>query len=146
MAPLYHFLSAALSWRQLQAKASSVALRPQLSAADGWQLGFAAALALADGAGTAAPVRLKWPNDLVTPDGRKLGGMLIETMVEGDRLSGAIIGVGMNVNWDPSEMPDEIRAEAALLSEEAGAPVDRVALLARLLNALDDEIEAIEAG
>gem|GEM_PF-142517 len=39
---------------------------------------------------------LKWPNDLLAPDGRKLGGVLIET--ENER---AFLGVGLNVHVAP---------------------------------------------
>ncbi|MEM9447779.1 MAG: biotin--[acetyl-CoA-carboxylase] ligase [Cyanobacteria bacterium P01_E01_bin.6] len=41
------------------------------------------------------PVDLKWPNDLVV-GGKKLGGILIESRLRGDRLSQGIIGIGMN--------------------------------------------------
>lgn len=40
-------------------------------------------------------VRLKWPNDLLL-DGRKLGGILVETTPER-----AICGVGINLTWAP---------------------------------------------
>ncbi|MEB3214001.1 MAG: biotin--[acetyl-CoA-carboxylase] ligase [Leptolyngbyaceae bacterium] len=42
------------------------------------------------------PIQLKWPNDLVV-DGKKLGGILIESRLQGDRLSRCIVGVG--INW-----------------------------------------------
>lgn len=60
------------------------------------------ALALADAIHThtdLTPV-LKWPNDLVWTDGKKLAGILTEVEVEGDRLTWAIVGVGLNVNID----------------------------------------------
>jgi len=124
----------------------SVAVRPRLAAADAWQLGLAAALAVADACGAAAPVRLKWPNDLVSDAGRKVGGMLIETMADADRISGAIVGIGINANWRQADMPDDLRETAISLADLAGAPVDRVVLLGRLLEALESEIEAVEAG
>lgn len=40
----------------------------------------------------AAPLRLRWPNDVVAPDGRKLAGVLIEAR---DRL--LLVGIGINV-------------------------------------------------
>jgi len=126
---------------------ASVALRPRLPARDAWQLGLAAALAAADACGPATTVALKWPNDLVAVgDGRKLGGLLIETMVADDRLDGAVIGIGINANWRRAAMPDEIREEATSLADVGTATVDRVALLSRLLDGLDREIVAIEDG
>jgi BirA family transcriptional regulator, biotin operon repressor / biotin---[acetyl-CoA-carboxylase] ligase len=125
----------------------SVALVPDLAAADAWRLGLATALAVADACETVAPVALKWPNDVVSAaDGRKLGGLLIETMAEANRLRGAVLGIGINVNWLRAEMPPELHATATSLADLAGAPVDRAALLAALLDALEAEITGIEAG
>ncbi|MGC9506126.1 biotin--[acetyl-CoA-carboxylase] ligase [Baaleninema sp.] len=42
------------------------------------------------------PVLLKWPNDLLL-EGRKLGGILTETRLQGDRVTQAVVGVG--INW-----------------------------------------------
>lgn len=124
----------------------SVALQPRLDAADAWQLGLAAALAAWRACGEVTAVALKWPNDLVAPDGRKLGGLLAETSLAGDRLAAAVIGIGINVNWPRAEMPAEIAVSATSLSELAGRSVDRVALLGALLDALDGEVARIEAG
>jgi len=125
--------------------AASAAIRPTLGAHDAWQLALGAALASATACDPIVGLGLKWPNDLVAGDGRKVGGILIETMVEDDRLSGAVIGVGINVDWRRSEMPVEIRDAATSLLDLSGG-VDRVALLSRLLEALSDEVVAIERG
>jgi len=125
----------------------SVALEPDLAAAEAWRLGLATALAVAEACAAVSPVVLKWPNDVVAAsDGRKLGGLLIETMAEGDRLRAAVLGIGINVNWQRAEMPADLQEEATSLADLAGAPVDRAALLDRLLDALESEIAAIEAG
>ena len=124
----------------------SVALRPRLVATGAWMLGQTAALAARAACAPDADVALKWPNDLVAADGRKLGGLLVETTVLGDWLSTAVIGVGINVNWRVADMPAELAPGATSLAELAGRPVDRVALLGRLLSALDAEVDALEAG
>jgi BirA family biotin operon repressor/biotin-[acetyl-CoA-carboxylase] ligase len=62
---------------------------PQLTLACAW--GIAAALR-----DRQIPVSLKWLNDLLL-QGRKLGGILTETRLRGDRLDWAVVGVG--VNW-----------------------------------------------
>jgi BirA family transcriptional regulator, biotin operon repressor / biotin---[acetyl-CoA-carboxylase] ligase len=48
------------------------------------------------------PVQVKWLNDLIL-EGRKLGGILTETRVRGDRISQAIVGIG--INWS-NPVPD----------------------------------------
>jgi len=125
----------------------SVALVPELTAAEAWRLGLATALAVAGACDVVAPVALKWPNDIIAAsDGRKLGGLLIETMAEGDRLRAAVLGIGINVNWRRAEMPAELQDQATSLTDLTHAAVDREALLERVLTGLDVEIAAIEAG
>ncbi|MGQ0608052.1 MAG: biotin--[acetyl-CoA-carboxylase] ligase [Chloroflexota bacterium] len=124
----------------------SVAVRPRIPAADAGQLAMSVALAAWTACSATAPVGLKWPNDIIARDGRKLGGVLIETAIDGDRLAGAVIGVGINVNWPRSEMPVEIARDATALAELAGGEVDRVELLGSLLDELDAELVALEAG
>lgn len=125
---------------------ASVGLHPRLPADAAWVLAPAAGLAARAACGDVAPVDLKWPNDLVARDGRKLGGLLLEVASEADRLRHAILGFGINVNWRRAEMPDELRDRATSLGELARRSIDRVALLRRLLEALDDELAGLEAG
>ena len=124
----------------------SVAIAPGVAAAEAWRIGLATALGVVDAVGSVAPVALKWPNDVVDADGSKLAGLLIETIAEGDRLRGAVLGIGINVNLRRAEMPADLRQHATSLADLAGAPVDREALLARLLASLGDELDAVEGG
>ncbi len=86
-------------------------------------LSLAVGVALADAldppAGDAAPrIGLKWPNDLWLLDapgrGRKLGGVLIETLAVGERRM-AVIGIGLNVL--PQETGVELSSGFACLQE-----------------------------
>ena len=43
---------------------------------------------------------VKWPNDLVWGNGKKLGGILTESEFEGDKLNWVIVGIGLNVSVD----------------------------------------------
>lgn len=124
----------------------SVAIRPRLDARDAGWLGAAAALAVREACLPWADLAVRWPNDLVAADGAKVAGLLLETAIVDDRLAHAVLGTGINVNWARAEMPAEIRAGATSLRELAGREVDRVALLARLLDALDAEVRALEGG
>lgn len=78
----------------------SVLLRPERSAAEAAQLGFAAALAIADAVAPLLPARvrlgLKWPNDVLL-DGRKLSGILLESQASEGRLDWLVLGMGVNV-------------------------------------------------
>jgi len=81
-------------------------------------------------------VRLKWPNDLVTAQG-KLGGILIELRTESAGPVHAVIGIGLNVTL-ASELRAQLReagAPAVDLSTLApGAIPARAALVAAMLN------------
>lgn len=82
---------------------------------------------------------LKWPNDLLL-DGRKLGGILIET-VSTRPGTWAIIGIGINVH------PNAERDAAAGTETASLAPggVDRNALLASLADALTEGLPLFDA-
>jgi BirA family biotin operon repressor/biotin-[acetyl-CoA-carboxylase] ligase len=126
----------------------SVALRPRLSAATAGLLALSPALAALDAcaAATGQQLAVRWPNDVVTSDGLKVAGLLVETAIEDGELREAVIGIGINVNWRRHDMPAEIAARATSLADLAGRPLDRVALLRDLLERLDREIADLEAG
>ena len=44
-------------------------------------------------------LKIKWPNDIYYHN-KKMGGMLIENMVQGDKIKNSIVGIGLNVNQD----------------------------------------------
>lgn len=54
-------------------------------------------------------VKIKWPNDLVLL-GRKLGGIKIETRIQGENIRQAVIGVG--INWSNPVPPTGINLQA----------------------------------
>ena len=66
-------------------------------------------------------IQLKWPNDLFC-DGKKLGGILVESQTLADGVVAAVVGVGINVNT----MPEEVRATRPItsLSEQTRSLVD----------------------
>lgn len=127
----------------------SVALRPAIAPRLSGLLGVAAALAVRDACASLAPdagLAIRWPNDLVAHDGRKVAGLLVETALESGELAEAVIGIGINVNWLPADMPPQIAGGATSLLALTGTPIDRVVLLRRVLDALDAELRAVEHG
>ncbi len=72
----------------------SVILRPlgPIAEAPLLSLGAAAGLAIR------FDLRVKWPNDLVSRDGLKVGGLLAELDTSGERVRHVILGLGLNVN------------------------------------------------
>ena len=77
---------------------------------------------------------LKWPND-VRVAGKKVCGILIETALEGAQVRYAIVGLGINVNFNPADAP-EADFTATSLAAELGKPVSREKLLEAVLSEL----------
>ena len=76
----------------------SVLLRGPLALAELAEVPLRAGVALQRAAGLGA---LKWPNDLLAPDGRKLSGLLLEAELRGEEARQAVLGIGLNVSEAP---------------------------------------------
>lgn len=99
---------------------------------------------------TRLSVLLKWPNDLVVDD-RKLAGILVETKLGGPGGAVAVAGIGMNVSWDPRDMPSDISrlaTSAAYEMERLGLeePLPRESLLAALVEGIERRYAALVGG
>ena len=88
--------------------------------------------------------RLKWPNDVLV-GGRKIAGILIETELSGDDVKYALVGIGLNVNFDVGAVP-EIAEIATSVRRELGRDASREELLAALLNAFEVRYEQALEG
>jgi BirA family transcriptional regulator, biotin operon repressor / biotin---[acetyl-CoA-carboxylase] ligase len=92
--------------------------------------------AVAEAAWPEAAVR--WPNDVVV-DGRKLAGILAEV-----RDGEVVVGIGVNANHEAGDFPADARVAPVSLRLLRGKPVDRAALLADVLEALEARYRAFE--
>jgi BirA family biotin operon repressor/biotin-[acetyl-CoA-carboxylase] ligase len=131
------------AWQSARGASLTFSLSLPLALADWSGLSLAVGVALAEALDPLAPgaaprIGLKWPNDLWLMDdfapasrsGRKLGGVLIETVVAGSKRL-AVIGIGLNVQplgdaadassgigciqeLDPSATPPAVLARVAL--------------------------------
>jgi len=63
-------------------------------------------------------LKIKWPNDIYCADG-KLGGILIENIVQGGKIKNSVIGIGLNINQDkfPLEVPNAVSLKQILLRD-----------------------------
>lgn len=103
----------------------SVGLRPTMPVSALGVLSLAAGVAIADAIGCGSS--LKWPNDVLAPDGQKLAGILAESQTTGEEIDAVLIGIGINVHA-PS---------AGASVDELDPAVTRVAILANVLSALE---------
>ncbi len=134
----------------------SILLRPDLPADQRHLASAVVALAAADAVEDLADLRLglKWPNDLLAPDGRKVAGVLAEgdlTAPPGASLPTVhvhppiVVGIGVNVNWpaDDRDLPGELVGTATSLRQLAAHRFDPAELLDSLLVALEPRLDAL---
>ncbi len=97
----------------------SVVLRPKLGMSEVPFLSFAGGIAVAERLmESGAPVRLKWPNDLLL-NGKKVGGILCESLGNREQAF-ALVGVGINLSQAPERLPSRPIFPASTLLEECG--------------------------
>ena len=117
---------------------TSVLLRPQLTPAKMPLLTLVAGLGVAEAVEEIAGVatRLKWPNDVLV-EGRKVAGILAEMASVDEQVGHIVIGIGINVNHGPQDLPEELFPAATSLSLVTGSRIPRGELAAALYNGLD---------
>lgn len=100
-------------------------------------LSLTVAVAVAEAIGPIGgrPVRIKWPNDILL-DGRKLGGILLESRSNGANQA-HIIGIGINCHQTEEAFPPELRDIATSIDLAGHIRCDRITLARRVLTTLD---------
>lgn len=116
----------------------SVILRPCLMPAQAPQITLMAAVALADAvtAFLGNPPAIKWPNDILV-GGKKLAGILTESSCNSERIEFVILGIGVNLNYPVTLMPEGIRERATSMLALTQSPISREAFARRLIQDLD---------
>ncbi len=105
---------------------TSIILRPQLTAHELQGFTLLAAVAVAEtiaGYCKKAPA-VKWPNDVLI-DSKKVAGILMEMHTEGEMARFVIVGIGVNLNIDPTLLPPPVRDLATSIKNENNAAVKR---------------------
>ena len=125
----------------------SVLLRPAMAPQAATRITIAAAVSIvrAVWATTGVQAEIKWPND-VQIRGKKLAGILTELNAELDRIRYLVLGVGVNLNQAVKDFPPEVAKLATSLAIETGAPVDRGAVAARIMEELERDYARICGG
>jgi BirA family transcriptional regulator, biotin operon repressor / biotin---[acetyl-CoA-carboxylase] ligase len=97
------------SWLDVAGRALmfSVVLRPEIDADRAGLITLLAGSAMARACRTVArgDVRCKWPNDLLDRPGRKVGGILAETVIRDGRFDHVVLGIGVNLDRGPADVP-----------------------------------------
>ena len=90
---------------------------------------------------------IKWVNDILIDDA-KVGGVLAYTQSAGGTISGAVLGIGVNVETEPDIEPTPFVPRAAALRSVASSPADctQQTYFSALTAALDTNYSLLIAG
>jgi BirA family transcriptional regulator, biotin operon repressor / biotin---[acetyl-CoA-carboxylase] ligase len=118
----------------------TLVLRPPLRPQDSGRVNFLTSIVLAKALQAHCGIKagVKWPNDILV-ENRKIAGMLSEQATEGTRVHYVNIGIGLNVNNDPTS----VEPNATSLKKLMGKPVLRAPLLSRFLDDLERDMNAM---
>lgn len=110
----------------------TVLLRPDIPAEKASMITLVAALALAKAIKETAQLEtlIKWPNDVIA-NGKKLCGILTESSTDLEYINYLVVGIGVNCNQ--TDFPDEIKETASSIQLETGRKVNRCQLLGSFL-------------
>ena len=122
----------------------SILLRPEITPDKASMLTLVMALSVAEGIGQGMAqsecpaLQIKWPNDIII-NGKKLAGILTEMSSQIDYINHVTIGVGINVNMP--DVPEEIAQTATSLRIECGHTVKRAPLIVAVMERLEENYE-----
>lgn len=85
---------------------------------------------------TGLKVQIKWPNDIVY-EGKKICGILTEMSAEMEGIHYVVVGIGINVNIE--EFPEELKQKATSLKIICGKKIDRVEIVTAFLKYFESD-------
>ncbi|MEA2013950.1 MAG: biotin--[acetyl-CoA-carboxylase] ligase [Thermodesulfobacteriota bacterium] len=115
---------------------TTIILRPDIEPVSAQSLTIVAGVAVAELLSGYCPVALKWPNDILA-SGRKISGILTEMRIKGQALDSVVIGIGINVNMEPTDFQDELRYISTSLKEQTSTIISRLELTAGLYRSVE---------
>ncbi|MUT65448.1 biotin--[acetyl-CoA-carboxylase] ligase [Paenibacillus sp. NEAU-GSW1] len=125
----------------------SMVLRPTIPVHFAPQLTLLTAVALCRSLRrlTAMPIGIKWPNDLLI-DGKKISGILLESAAQDTMLRYIIAGIGISVNLETSDYPDELLERVTSLRIASGKKLEREAVIADFMLEYEQLYNAYQAN
>lgn len=124
----------------------SCVLRPDIIPAEIPRITLLAAVAVAKAIREFSGLmpEIKWPNDILI-NGKKVCGILTEMKADQDAVNFIVVGIGVNVNTPPDELPKiatSLREELSLTGRHDN--LSRVLLARKMLERLDDEYASLK--
>ena len=85
--------------------------------------------------------QIKWPNDVLI-DGKKIAGILSETVMQGQKLKGIVLGVGVNLNSNQEKIDAIPNKIATSLNIETQKAIDLNKLLTEFFEHYDEFLQS----
>ena len=89
--------------------------------------------------------QIKWPNDIIIHE-KKVGGILTEMSMERHRVNYVVMGLGIYVNLEQDEFPEELKSKATSLKIAVKENVDKDILISYILNHFEELYEEFKRG
>lgn len=89
--------------------------------------------------------QIKWPNDILI-NNKKIAGILSEVVTNKDGVEFVVVGIGLNINNDVGEFPDDLRMPATSVLTEHKCLSSRIKVLQVLLANLERYYKQLLAG
>lgn len=87
---------------------------------------------------------IKLPNDVLI-EGKKICGILCESVFSGEKLKGVVVGIGVNINMKTTEI-EKIGVRATSMNIELNRDIDRIEFIERLRNNFFNMYEQLSGG
>jgi len=123
----------------------SVILYPQLSPSYISRITLMTAVAVVKAIKICTQIKsqIKWPNDILINE-KKVCGILTEMSAELDIINWVVVGIGINVNIDLWEFPEDIQENTISLKETSGKEISRVKLAQTFLQEFEKYYEILK--
>ena len=115
----------------------SVIFYPLVAPSKVFQMTLFASLAICKSLNTFFKINagIKWPNDVYV-NNRKICGVLTDVSIDQKRVKWVVVGIGLNVNADPS-FAAELGSLTTAIKRETGKAQKRLPILKRILEEMD---------
>jgi len=121
----------------------SLVLRPNIPLSQVYRINMAASVSICRAiCQLGLEAGIKWPNDILIRE-QKVCGILTELGAQLDRLDYAVVGVGLNANNDTAAFPSQWNSTS--LAARLGRSIDRCALIAAILNEMEQALEDMQS-
>jgi BirA family biotin operon repressor/biotin-[acetyl-CoA-carboxylase] ligase len=91
-----------------------------------------------------AEAKVRWPNDVVV-GGRKIGGVLVETTSKGNILAYAVVGLGIDANFDTGSI-GEISRTSISMQSILGKRINREKFIVDVLSELEELYDCVQTS